>query len=644
MQRQSRGLAFALALICGSGSATAQTLNQFLVFGDSTVDSGFYRALTNPGGGGISNAQWAAAVAAGAGKPTDSPGLMSSEALAALFGLTATPANQPGGTNFASSGAKDIASNAASNGGFRAATPTATQIANYLAANGGRANPNALYLISSGGNDVSFATGLSGAGPFPADPAGFLSQTAGSFAAAIANLHAAGAKFIIVRGLSYSFGSAATQANRLQYTQALWSDLQAAGVNFVPSDVNAAHRAIVATPSAFGFQFINATNPACTKPAGVASAWALLCSSLPGAPSHLVTPDAATTHLFADDQHFTSAGQKVIADYEYSLVVAPSEISYLAEASIKTRAGIVNAIDVQIPLSFGQPGVYHAWATGDLSWLKMSNDRSGFPNDPGFPAMATIGFDYRISPDWLVGGAISAGLTRQTFSLGGDFKQEEFTLSIYGGYRRAPYWLNAIASWGAIRDEVKRQVPISITQQPNIGTTWGRNISLALETGYEFNSPSKSSHAPAGVTHGPVFGIVLQHVDVNGFTEHDNFALSGGFTALLFDKQVRNSAVTEIGYQATFDGGRWQPFVKAAWNHEWADPNRLVTASLTTIAAPAFSMPAVKLGNDWAIAIAGTRYRIGVDTSVFGALIGQFGNRAADLGGQFGINVALIPR
>src|SRR5277367_2143776 len=83
-------------LVLASGPAASQTFNQFVGFGDSTIDSGYYRALPNPGGGATFNAQWPAAVAAGAGKPTNSPGLMSSEALAALFGLSALPANQGG--------------------------------------------------------------------------------------------------------------------------------------------------------------------------------------------------------------------------------------------------------------------------------------------------------------------------------------------------------------------------------------------------------------------------------------------------------------------------------------------------------------------------------------------------------------------
>jgi outer membrane lipase/esterase len=89
-----------------SNSAAAQSFNQFVGFGDSNIDSGFYRILPSPGAGNPTfNALWPAAVASGAGKPTTSPGLMNSEALAAYFGLTALPANQ-GGSNYATSGAK----------------------------------------------------------------------------------------------------------------------------------------------------------------------------------------------------------------------------------------------------------------------------------------------------------------------------------------------------------------------------------------------------------------------------------------------------------------------------------------------------------------------------------------------------------
>ena len=645
-----------------SGPAASQTFNQFIGFGDSTIDSGAYRSLASPGGGANFNALWASAVANGAGKPTSSPGLMSSEALAAAFGLAAVPSDQ-GGTNYATSGSKNVTINNAATGGFGAAVPTVTQIGNYLAANGGRANANALYLISSGGNDIAFATGGSGVGPFPANPQAYIVSAANSLAGAVANLKAAGARYFIVPDEAYSFpigggaANAALRADRLLYNQTLWAGLAASGVNFIPADVNAMRLAIVADRASFGFQFIDTTNVSCTKPAGVTSAWALLCSSNPAAPSHLVAPNADQTRLFADDQHFSTAGEKLLADYEYSLIVAPSEISFLAEAPVKTRAAVVDAIFNQIAISQRQRAVgsVNGWVSGDVSSLKMNSGYTGFPNDPGVPAAISGGFDYAFANGWLIGAAISVGTTTQSFDLGGDFKQNEYAASLYAAYARGPWWGNVIGSFGELRYDVNRIVPTGITTQSNVGKTSGRNTSFAAELGYDFVIPvgssaaapamyTKAAPAAAGmqITHGPVVGIVLQHIHVNGFTETDPFASIGGFTALSFADQTRNSAVSELGYRASIDIGIWRPFAKLVWNHELASTDRSVTAALTTVAAPSYFMPAVVLGKDWGTGTIGTTATIAQGVTGYATFTGQMVQRnVVAYGGQVGFNVAL---
>jgi hypothetical protein len=78
MNRRKKQFAGALAtaagvLISTNNPAASQTLNQFIGFGDSTIDSGYYRTLPSPGGGAIYNSYWAAAVAAGAGARTTPP-------------------------------------------------------------------------------------------------------------------------------------------------------------------------------------------------------------------------------------------------------------------------------------------------------------------------------------------------------------------------------------------------------------------------------------------------------------------------------------------------------------------------------------------------------------------------------------------
>jgi outer membrane lipase/esterase len=655
-------IAVAATTLFLAGPAVGQTLNQFVGFGDSTIDSGYYRALPNPGGGAAFNLQWPAAVAAGAGKPTTSPGAMSSEALAAQFGLSAAPSNQ-GGSNFATSGAKNVDINTTINGGFQQAIPTVTQINNYLAANGGRANPNGLYLISSGGNDVSFATGNSGTGPPPADPQGYIVGSANSLASSIATLQAAGARYIVVPDLPFSFpqgggaGNVTQRADRLLYTQTLWWGLHADGVNFVPADYNAMRLAIASNPTLFGFQFIGngAGQTACAPPPGITTAWALLCSANPGAPSQLVAPNADQTHLFADDQHLTTAGQKILADYEYSLLVAPMEISFLAETAVKTRAAIVDSIFNQIAISQYQrkAGTFNVWATGQAMSLAINSGSPGFPNDPGVPAAVTAGIDYAIAGNMIVGAAFSWGQTTQSFDLGGNFKQTEVAGSLYGAAKAGPWWGRAIGSYGGLNYDVNRIVPIGITQQSNTGSTRGHNTSFAAEFGYDFTIPLGAApvgiplKAPAPtpwpqVTHGPLVGIVLQHIRVNGYTETDQFAAIGGFTALSFADQTRDSAVTELGYQASVDLGKWRPFAKLVWDHELAPLDRTVTASLTSVVAPSYWMPAVVLGRDWGTATLGTTVTFAPGVTGYGTVFSQIAqHNVVTYGGQIGLNVAL---
>jgi phospholipase/lecithinase/hemolysin len=305
----------------------AQPFSQVIVFGDSNVDSGYYKALSSPGGGTTYNSLWASAVANGAGAPTTNPGLMNSQFLARFFNLSANPANTTGGTNYATSGAKNETSNSAANGGFTAAIPTGTQIRSYVAANGGVADGQALYLIWSGDNDVTYANGDTGTSP-PPDPDSYVMEAAEDLNGDILFLKNAGAQHIIVAGLAYDFptGNSTDAVNRralkLLYTNTLFANLTQIGVSYHPANTDALRLAIAANPANYGFTSVGtgAGQMACTQPAGVTTAWALLCSSNPAAPSTWTAP-AQLTDLFADDQHLATAGQLLMARLLRNLVV-----------------------------------------------------------------------------------------------------------------------------------------------------------------------------------------------------------------------------------------------------------------------------------------------------------------------------------
>jgi outer membrane lipase/esterase len=599
--------------------AASQQLNQFVGLGDSTIDTGWYRNDTT---GSMAFDGAIAAALPNAGNFTEAGGLMSPDILAAYFGIPgAQPANA-GGTNFATGGARSALDNAPGDGLFQGAVPLTTQIANYLAGNGGVANPDALYLISIGGNDIGYALNKIATEPAALD---YLDVQANLAAVGVAQLQGLGARYIVVPNQPESLGNNQTAKDyRAAYNDALWGALKDAEVNFIPADVNAVRLAIQADPSGFGFQFVGPGAPACTPGADpLDSAFALFCS-----PDKLVSPDAGTTHLFADDQHLTTAGHKIMGDYYYSLVLAPSQISLLPETAVKARTGLVSSIQTQIEATRQRPGAagINFWVTGDVSGLQTDN-APGFAEADGAPTALFAGMSFRLGAV-IVGGAVSTGHLKAGYGDGrGHFEQDEIAGSVYAALAGGPLWGTLIGSYGGLEYDVNRLVPVGITVQSNFGSTEGTNASLALQGGYDFRY--------GFLTHGPVAGLTWQRAEVDGFAE------TGTFTHLAFAGQTRDSAIASLGWRATLDLGTLRPFGQLVWKHELASTDRNITTSLLTTDAPSYVMPGMALGKDWGTATVGVNVLLGAGVTGLAAVSADFGDgQDGNYSAQAGINVA----
>jgi VCBS repeat-containing protein len=178
--------------ISGAGTGVAvngtQAFNQFLGFGDSNIDSGYFYTHTitySP----FTETLYQISVSAGGGIPTSLNGEMNSSQLAQDFGLTAIPVGETGGSNYGASGATVTGALSGS-----LAPAISTQIQTYLTSTNGVANPNAIYLVNGGGNDEKIAATLD-----PASGQAFMISEANALAASIAQLHAAGAQYIVYR-------------------------------------------------------------------------------------------------------------------------------------------------------------------------------------------------------------------------------------------------------------------------------------------------------------------------------------------------------------------------------------------------------------------------------------------------------------
>jgi outer membrane lipase/esterase len=409
------------------------------------------------------------------------------------------------------------------------------------------------------------------------------------------------------------------------YSAQVWSGLAAAGVNFVPADIEGLLRYVSQHPATFGFTPANVltANPACGTTSG------LVC-----APSDLVSPDAQQTHLWGDPAHLSTAGQTMEANYLYSLLTAPSEISMLTESAVQGGLARVSSIQGQIDLSGQQRGPtgVNAWITGGADTLALNNT-SYYPNGSGPIFRGSVGGDYQIGDGpmrgLILGAAVTAGGANQNFAGGDRFNQTQQALSLYAAYRTGWAWGNAIASYGFLQSNTARNVALDQFIDHNTGNTSGRSLGLALRGGGDFQFGT--------VTTGPVAGVILQQVRLNGFTESG----TTGVTALSFGGQTQGSAVTQLGWRGAMDLGKWRPFAEVAWNHEWASANRWITTSLTSIAAPSYVMPAAAIAKNWASAMLGASYRLTPQVALLGSLSAAvFNPQLASYGGDVGINIA----
>ena len=306
-----------IASLAGSPVFAGPVDNVF-VFGDSTVDTGWFRYKPLPANPTL-NALAAASLADGGRIPDTPNGIGAAQVLAAHYGLTANPAdNGAGGTNYAAGGAQNNANFINPN-----APSTVSQISTYLTTHGGVADPNSLYLFSSGGNDITYANTLGGLAR-----TAWLASAASAATTALQNLQNAGATNIIVSNGYVANSTAIPTFLYTTYYNDLFTDLAKAGVIVKEADFLSVQQAIFANPGAYGFTSTsNVDGPNGTAlinpdPALIAASWAYY-----GTTALLRSPDAAQTSFWADDEHLAASAQLIEGNYLIQVAEAVPEPS-----------------------------------------------------------------------------------------------------------------------------------------------------------------------------------------------------------------------------------------------------------------------------------------------------------------------------
>lgn len=590
------------ALLC---SDATHAFSGVVFFGDSNTDSGRYLYVPT---------------FVQHGRYTTPGGLMWSEYLGNAYGLKVTPSTAPGGGNNYAAGYALIAPEfpfwmGHSVSHFNARLGPA-QVDEYLQIVNGRADPNTLYTVYIGTNDLQPTT-FGGFGNV-VSPQNLtrINELADLMGNQTQRLTDAGARYILVPNIaSVPLTEAAALAADIPwdpvaassvkyYNARAWSQLSARGISFIPVDFAYAATFSLTNPSLFGITETRITSSAC----GATNSYD--CVSM-------VAPDAGSTHYFADDYgHVSAIIQRAQADYVLNLLRAPQQTSQIVNQAVATELESARIVLDQARYSFRpSAGTLSAWVQGGAARTSSSDDLVSFQ---GTPRLSSAGIDYQLDSHTLIGAYIGVSGSDIRFGQYGGFSQQGNSIGVYGVSTVGATWFSLMA--GITLNDVSsmRTAPIGTLDIKVFGATTGRNMAVALRTGYDFNSGS--------LVHGPVVGYSFIRSRTQGFTEHDD--LGSYLATLRYEQQTTDKHWISAGYQISMKDSILQPTVRATWNQDIANQDRMITSWITSSDAPSYALPAMKADAQWAELLLTAAYALDTATTVRASLSTRAGSTA----------------
>ena len=580
-------LAAALALAAAPALAQDSPFSQTYFFGDSLTDSGHFRPvlvqMIGPDGALI-------------GKFTTNPGLVWAEYLAAYYGTDAST-DGDGGTNYAVGGARAGVDTV---GGLGPTPSLATQVGSYLAATGGSADPNALYAVWAGANDL-FAVQAD-----PSQAQAIIGTAIGAEVGAIGALQQAGARYVLVANmpdigltpaaraggeLGMAQGTALAQA----YNEALFGALASQGLSVIPVDTFHFLQEVVANPGAYGIT--NVTTPGCAVQPAPAGGSALFCN-----PGSYVTPGVGSTWMFADGIHPTTATHAMMAQLAVSMIEGPRQMAVLPH--VESALGRARAGRVDARLAARPQGDGWRW------WADVRGDSLRYGHGDSFdgigPAL-TFGMD-RSSGNLVYGGFLGYGRQESDWGLRrGSFEQADATLGGYLGWRSGSLWANGQLSYSRVDVDTEREVQLGQATRTHLGSTDGSNLSAGASAGWDFGD--------GAFVHGPVASVLAQRIELDGFAESE----PGLSTSLAYPDQDYDSLIGSIGWQFSWSPAeRIHPYGRVTWDREFEDAPAQAFASAQSIPGSLpYAVPGHAFDERYGTLVLGARTQVlGLDANV----------------------------
>jgi fibronectin-binding autotransporter adhesin len=330
------------------------------------------------------------------------------------------------------------------------------------------------------------------------------------------------------------------------------------------------------------------------------------------------TPTAATAQAALDG----ISGEAHASLLNVALDVQHGTQRALADR-LSERRGFAAGASSQASVSFANAQLAHAGESpiqlaaapatadqdrGGQAWIRLLGGTGG-GQDSGrggydyIAGGAMAGADYRIAPDWIIGGAI--GYVRSEADIdsrASNASIDSYNAALYGGWSSGSWFADASASVGLHRFDVRRQVAISAPAS---------SILRIAEADYDALGASVYGAAGYRAAIGSVEITPEARLSYNRL-HRDDFSEDGaGALGLVADGETVNAVRAAIGvtvsrsFAAGEQGIAFAPWARVFWQHEFADQDRLLAARFAGAAGSSFQVTGVEPGRDSALVGAG---------------------------------------
>lgn len=441
----------------------------------------------------------------------------------------------------------------------------------YLA-NGLQADPNALYYLTGGGND--FLQGLVNS---PADAAAAGARLAASAQA----LQQGGARYIMVwmlpdLGLTPNFSGTPNQGAVSQLSQAfnqsLLSQLGQIDAQIIPLNIPALLNEAVSDPAQYGLAVGQNLIGTCYSGDE--------CVENPVYGIGGATPDP-TKLLFNDSVHPTIAGQQLIADYGYSILSAPWELTLLPEMAHASLRAQQDELRNQWQTPWQQAGEWQAIIAAGAQDLDFDSQGSTASGD-GRGYNLTVGTSYRLSEAWRIG--LVAGAYRQKLEAGpadSDYTLDSYLATAFAQFQYSRWWADVALTGGHLDyDDLKRTFAMGVNDRTEKGDTDGEAWAASGRLGFNLAASGSAWQLS------PFISADYARVKVDGYAEQSERS-----TALAFDEQERTSRRAGAGLLGSVMFGLGTKlYVEVAREHEFEDDRQDLTMHLATVPGQDFTL------------------------------------------------------